>query len=61
MSIVQDAGDSVAEPPGSVFIEDERKKGNGWMIAGGVVAVVGTTALVFGIVRLVRERRRNAL
>jgi len=57
ISTVNDAGDSTSEPPGSVFIEDERKKGVGWMAAGGVLAAVGTTALVFGIVRLVRDRK----
>lgn len=57
VSTVKDAGDSTAEPPGSLFIDEERKKGTGWMAAGGVIAAVGTTALVIGIVRLVRQRR----
>ena len=51
------AGDSTSMAPGSTFIGDERRKGTGWMVSGGVIAAVGVAALVIGIVRLARERR----
>ena len=55
---VMSAGDSTSVAPGSTFISDERRKGTGWMVAGGAVAAVGVTALVIGIVRLARDRKR---
>ncbi|MGH1346515.1 MAG: hypothetical protein ACRBN8_33420 [Nannocystales bacterium] len=55
---VTSAGDSTTMSPGSTFIQDERRKGTGWMVAGGAVAAVGVTALVIGIVRLARHRNR---
>ncbi len=55
---VMDVGDSTSMPPGSTFISDERRKGTGWMVTGGVIAAAGVAALVVGIVRLTRDRKR---
>ncbi len=55
---VRDAGDSTSESPGKAFIDRERSKGTGWIAAGSAVAVVGTAAIVTGVVLLLRERRR---
>ncbi len=54
--MVLDSGMPADQPPSSTFLDDERSKGNAWMIAGGVVAAAGTAALIVGIVRLVRDR-----
>ena len=55
---VMDAGDPTSMPPGSNFIDDERRKGTAWMATGGAIAAVGVAALVVGIVRLARDRKR---
>ncbi|MBV1860400.1 MAG: hypothetical protein KUG77_18450, partial [Nannocystaceae bacterium] len=55
---VMRAGDSTTIAPGSVFISEERRKGTAWMVTGGAIAAVGVTALVIGIVRLARGRKR---
>jgi hypothetical protein len=55
---VMNAGDSTSVSPGSTFISDERRKGTAWMVTGGAVAALGVTALVIGIVRLARDRKR---
>ena len=54
--MVIDSGMPADQPPSSTFLDEERSKGNAWMIAGGAVAAVGTAALVLGIVRLIRDR-----
>ncbi len=54
---VRDAGDSTTESPGKDFIDRERAKGTGWIAAGSAIAVVGTAAIVTGVVFLIRERR----
>lgn len=56
--LVRDAGDSTTMAPGSTFINDEQRKGTAWMVSGGAVAAVGVTALVIGIVRLARDRKK---
>ncbi len=56
--LVRDAGDSTTMAPGSTFIGDERRKGTAWMATGGAIAAVGVTALVIGIVRFARDRKR---
>ena len=56
---VRDAGDSTDVPPGSTFIADEQRKGTAWIATGSVIAAVGMSALVFGIVRLARDRKRD--
>lgn len=56
--MVADSGMPADVPPSSSFLDDERRKGNAWMITGGVVAAAGTAALVFGIVQLLRDRKR---
>ena len=56
--MVIDSGMPADEPPSSTFLDDERSKGNAWMIAGGVVAAAGAAALTVGIVRLIRDRKR---
>lgn len=55
---VMNAGDSTSTSPGSTFISAERRKGTAWMVTGGTVATIGMTALVIGIVRLARDRKR---
>jgi len=55
---VTSAGDSTTMAPGSTFIGDERRKGTAWMATGGAVAAAGVTALIIGIVRLARDRKR---
>ncbi|MCR9164925.1 MAG: hypothetical protein ACE37F_30720 [Nannocystaceae bacterium] len=54
--MVIDSGMPANEPPSSTFLDEERSKGNAWMITGSVLAAAGTAALVVGIVRLVRDR-----
>ncbi|MEM6291675.1 MAG: hypothetical protein AAGA54_10435 [Myxococcota bacterium] len=56
---VRDAGDSTTVPPGSTFIAQEQRKGTAWIATGSVIAAVGMSALVFGIVRLARDRKRD--
>lgn len=55
---VTSAGDPTSVPPGSDFIDAERRKGTAWMATGGALAAVGVAALVVGIVRVVRDRKR---
>lgn len=53
---VRQAGDSTSDPEAQGFIDEETRKGNGWMIAGSVLATAGAAALIVGIVRLVRDK-----
>ena len=56
IDLVESAGDSRSASPGREFIADEQAKGTGWMVAGGLIATAGATALVIGLLRLTRAR-----
>jgi len=53
--------DHPARAEGEAYVDEQRRRGRTWMIAGGVLAGVGAGATVAGVVLLVRRRPRSRL